>query len=599
MRKFYSSRAGMAQNQINDKIKQNFVSSLVKMIVETPVFGAAEASLLNDELVKSPYSDDGMTAILAAIDARVANATTKPLQSIHTAGTSTGQLLKHWWNYLTEADWSALEDQSKSWHSKQMVLISRSNALGCTYLHEQSFKWLLALLLSCHYGHGKIPPPLSIYNKLQDLKDAVLTERMPYPHEHIPEYPEFPAELPKHMHDYAYQTDQPAPRKITVINSIAEQIPLRKNSKLLRASQSSINSSPRHRRTGTNSIKDESSIKHATSPIKKELIVGGGTLRVGSPIKRELNVTTKEEPQGVSKQQQILIEAPQDPKEESLLATYKSDVWEHRQMLKSSIVKKEDEPVNQGDVEESGDNRIKIQRGADGRLVLTPRISMPLAVPVQTEVKQDKVDTDVKDSPSDDSDLDIHSQAALKALRDRNIQKKVQALEDRKLAAAERKLTAQKKPAANKLPPTKAEAGAKQAPAVPMIQKVKKSKMCMKVKKCMKKAKPAIKDIIKAGGDSPATATAKAAATPSSSVVPKNKIHAAMPADTGDNSNPAPVLYCRGVVYTEQANRCFRGLKIKGNKNTGITASWGSIRTKQEAWDKVVAGIYADSLLDK
>ena len=61
-----------------------------------------------------------------------------------------------------------------------------------------------------------------------------------------------------------------------------------------------------------------------------------------------------------------------------------------------------------------------------------------------------------------------------------------------------------------------------------------------------------------------------------------------MPADTKDGSNPPPVPCLNGVIYTEQNNHKFRGLKIRGDKNTETSSTWGTKRTKVEAWSVVV-----------
>ena len=60
---------------------------------------------------------------------------------------------------------------------------------------------------------------------------------------------------------------------------------------------------------------------------------------------------------------------------------------------------------------------------------------------------------------------------------------------------------------------------------------------------------------------------------------PKGK----MPKDTHDGSNPSTVQYLKGVVYTVQKDREFRGLKIRGNPDTETNSSWKT-QSKLEAW---------------
>ena len=55
-----------------------------------------------------------------------------------------------------------------------------------------------------------------------------------------------------------------------------------------------------------------------------------------------------------------------------------------------------------------------------------------------------------------------------------------------------------------------------------------------------------------------------------------------MPPDTPDGSNPKPVPFLTGLIYTEQNHKKFRALKIKGDCNTESSSTWGTKRTKAE-----------------
>ena len=57
---------------------------------------------------------------------------------------------------------------------------------------------------------------------------------------------------------------------------------------------------------------------------------------------------------------------------------------------------------------------------------------------------------------------------------------------------------------------------------------------------------------------------------------------ASMPPDTKDGSNPSPVPYLKGVIYTEQNHKKFRGLNIKCGRNRESNSTWGTKRTKAE-----------------
>ena len=64
-----------------------------------------------------------------------------------------------------------------------------------------------------------------------------------------------------------------------------------------------------------------------------------------------------------------------------------------------------------------------------------------------------------------------------------------------------------------------------------------------------------------------------------------------MPADTKDGSNPSPVPFLSGIIYTEQKRHKFRGLRVKGDRYTEASSTWGSKRTKPEAWQFVTDAI--------
>ena len=68
-------------------------------------------------------------------------------------------------------------------------------------------------------------------------------------------------------------------------------------------------------------------------------------------------------------------------------------------------------------------------------------------------------------------------------------------------------------------------------------------------------------------------------------IKPKGK----MPKDTHDGSNPAPVQYLKGVVYTVQKDKKFRGLRIRGNPYTEANSSWKT-QSEAEAW-KIVTKV--------
>ena len=116
----------------------------------------------------------------------------------------------------TQSEWDFLTDPKKSLDSKMTKLIERANLRGCTDPGEQCFKWMLSVLLMCHYD--TLPGPWPIYYKLQDLKQAAAAEKKPYPLEQITQYPSNPEDLPEKIYSYAYTDSQPITVEMAGIN---------------------------------------------------------------------------------------------------------------------------------------------------------------------------------------------------------------------------------------------------------------------------------------------------------------------------------------------------------------------------------------------
>ena len=114
--------------------------------------------------------------------------------------------------------------------------MSRAHSLGLLHPDEQTYKWMLATLLISHYDD--LPEPRVLFNKLNELKQACAAEGRvkAYQLDQLTTYPESPMELPKAVFDHAYPAGGPQPVEVQIhgLSSVAEKIPLRKNSGLHR-----------------------------------------------------------------------------------------------------------------------------------------------------------------------------------------------------------------------------------------------------------------------------------------------------------------------------------------------------------------------------
>ena len=83
-------------------------------------------------------------------------------------------------------------------------------------------------------------------------------------------------------------------------------------------------------------------------------------------------------------------------------------------------------------------------------------------------------------------------------------------------------------------------------------------------------------------------------AKPEAEEIPKNKIMHAMPRLPSDGSNPKPVKYWGGVIYTARKSGKFRALRNRGDNYSETSAAWGSVKPSKDAWQKCVKAIESE-----
>ena len=75
-------------------------------------------------------------------------------------------------------------------------------------------------------------------------------------------------------------------------------------------------------------------------------------------------------------------------------------------------------------------------------------------------------------------------------------------------------------------------------------------------------------------------------------IVPKSRIVASMPHKLPkDGSNPQPVLYNNGVIYTVCKTRKFRALATRGDRYSETSKAWGADKPTEAAWVAAVKSI--------
>ncbi len=68
----------------------------------------------------------------------------------------------------------------------------------------------------------------------------------------------------------------------------------------------------------------------------------------------------------------------------------------------------------------------------------------------------------------------------------------------------------------------------------------------------------------------------------------------AMPRLPSDGSNPKPVKYWGGVIYTVRRTRQFRALRKRGDSYSESSSAWGGEKPSKDAWQKCVKAIESE-----
>ena len=545
------------------KLTQSFGASLLQQVNTMSIITANDASIVLKALEASSYGSTEISRIRSALDAKV-------LASV--SGSQTGslvkdQLLKSWWNMLSRDEVTFIMDKKKSFHSKLVRMVERKNLLGCQWPSIHTLKWMLSTLIAVHYEELHMPSNNEIHEKLLELKKIVSTERKKFPHQQLQTFPDDPKDLPNEIYDYAYtSSDPPTPFEVQGVHAIAAKVSLRSNNHLLcepKGKHSAAKASPKvssAMATDRNHVKSE--VKTEADANEPDRLTSGISC-----------MSFEDRPRNG------------DLVEERLYTSYKADIWSHRAQKSGQLSGSSSQGAPQAIQPQAKQVALRPRMAAmkmerdcaedrafwDAAFSNDPEDEIP--VPAK-KLKREAVpscpaEPCTLDDPDSD-DLDEHTKAAIMAMRSRGATKK----EEAKAAKEEAAASAKKRPAA---------AVVKSAPGV-KEESVKPTKANAKqAASSASAAKVEVKD------EKPMKANVKGAIEE----IPKAHILKAMPATRHDGSNPPPVHYAGGVIYTSSNNRKFKCLTIRADKWSEKQVAWGTTRTKQEAWKIAVAAIDA------
>ncbi len=146
------------------------------------------------------------------------------------------QLLIHVLNYLTSNDWLQLEDPTSIPEADAGVIAQRFSKLGIRNFDEQTYRWLLAVVLAMYLKKQKAWPKYQVVcSWLTNFKTHYACSKVPWEFDVIQHYPPSPTMLPDDVFAHAYPdpTDPPVQKVIENLAQLSNHIILRKNNSLL------------------------------------------------------------------------------------------------------------------------------------------------------------------------------------------------------------------------------------------------------------------------------------------------------------------------------------------------------------------------------
>jgi hypothetical protein len=215
--------------------------------------------------------------------------------------------------------------------------------------------------------------------------------------------------------------------------------------------------------------------------------------------------------------------------------------------------------------------RLVVHRSPDGHVQVTQR-------PPKSEEPPAKPDGAALQAPTED-ELDPWTRAAMAAMSARDKAKKDAAKTDKR----KRDDDVDSDDAVSKRPAANITAGA--------VSKNGKKKE-KKTKHTKKKEPEKVKNEAKVKTEPMKSVKKQIKSDPEEPEVPKSKIMQSMPTKLpSDGSSPKPVKYWGGIIYTAAKAKKFGALKVRGDRWTEASASWGGDKPSKDAWRKCVKAI--------
>ena len=254
-----------------------------------------------------------------------------------------------------------------------------------------------------------------------------------------------------------------------------------------------------------------------------------------------------------------LVASSADPHEMELFYEYQQKLMDYRR----SKLKGDSSPARAAASPEPRGS-LAIHRASDGAMKVEAKLGQTVNVELNEEL--------VEESDAESKQLDPFTLAAVASLRRRKEIKKAEA----KKAATAKKEAASAATAAAADAADEEETGstAKKRPAAAGAGKPSKAAKPEVTKKEPTKGLKAVKQEV---------VQPKA--------MPGTQILRAMPSVPKDGSNPSPVLYKKGIIYTSLKSKRFRALSDRFDVYTENSRAWGAAKPTAAAWASAVKSI--------
>ena len=229
------------------------VNTVAAKLALIPKLRAMEAMQLYTTLQGCNFAPAVKNAMQTAIDKAVDVECGTPNDNSAQVLTQGTQKLCTLQNYLTKGDWDILLSEQANYWELIGVVASRMRSIGIKSLHEDTKRWVAALLLwlALKRSNGKLPPYLWIYCLVQDIyscfhstanlsatagsaatsSDIPKVSKLPV----FKVYPVSPADLGDDWIKQAYGNTKPvAPPELQGLSNLAlNHVPVRSSSSLL------------------------------------------------------------------------------------------------------------------------------------------------------------------------------------------------------------------------------------------------------------------------------------------------------------------------------------------------------------------------------